>query len=77
MNQEYVNFKEFLAKRVYPLFGQQPQRLRNWDKQALRFLYVDYLKPHYHSIRNNPKLSYLIDEVEHHLGCNSFRTGEN
>lgn len=64
---EYRTFRSFVQNRIYPEFGKQPSRFRNWDKKALRSLYVEYLKPQYHIIRNNPKIFKLIKEVQHHL----------
>ena len=66
---EYIDFKEFLKKRIYPEFGQQPTLFRFWDKRALRTLYVDFLKPHYQSLRNNPRLFQMIEEVQQYLEC--------
>ena len=66
-SKEYIDFRKFLTREVYPKFGEQPSLFRYWDKQALRYLYIDYLKPHYHYLSNNPKLFQVIREVQQHL----------
>lgn len=66
-SKEYNDFKKFIIKEVYPKYGKQPTLFRAWDKQALRYLYIDYLIPHYHYLRNNPKLFQVIREVQQHL----------
>lgn len=65
--RESVELKEFITNRIYSEFGKQPSRLRHWDKNALRLLYTDYLKPHYLCTCKNPKLLKVIDEVQKHL----------
>ena len=67
---EYIDFDDFLKKRIYPEYGHQPTLFRHWDKQALRTLYVDFLKPQYRYLRNNPQLCYLINEVQQNLEGN-------
>ena len=62
--QESVELKEFITNRIYPEFGKQPSRFRYWDKNALRILYTDYLRPHFLCTRKNKKLRQLIEEVQ-------------
>ena len=71
-SNEFIDFNDFLVNRIYPEYGAQPTLFRNWDKKALRTLYVDFLKPHYQHLRNNPQLFHLINEVQKHLEDNNL-----
>ncbi|RKY75810.1 hypothetical protein DRQ15_11055 [candidate division KSB1 bacterium] len=62
-----MEFKEFLEKRIYPKYGPQPKRFKNWNKRALRDVYVEFFKPHYTHLCNNPEFRKYLQEIEHNL----------
>lgn len=65
--RESVELKDFITNKIYSEFGKQPSSLRYWDKNALRVLYTDFLKPQYLFIRKNQKLRRIIEDVQKHL----------
>ena len=62
-----MEFKEFLDKRIYSKYGPQPRRFKNWNKRALRDLYIEYFKPHYPHLHDNPEFRKQLREIEHSL----------